>query len=103
MISSDVSFVEIDLQIWFTIVVAYATTAMLTSNTFGPNFMLPLIITFFGWVYGAPTQTITNCWPIVIGTLLGTMLAVVFFEAVYRRFVEVLRRELREEKELKEI
>ena len=80
MVSSDISFVEIDLQIWFTIVFAYATTGMLTNNTFGPDFILPLLGALFGWVYGhVGVDAIRHSWPLVVGNLLGTLLGIGFF------------------------
>lgn len=96
LISTDVTFVELELQVWFAIPILYAVVAILTDVTIGPNPFFSLIIPLFGCHFGGSWDLMTVVWPLFIAQILGSFAAVLFFEFFYRKLVFVYKRQLRD-------
>jgi glycerol uptake facilitator-like aquaporin len=96
LISTDVTFVELELQVWFAIPILYAVVAILTDVTIGPNPFFSLIIPLFGCHFGGNWDLMTVVWPLIVAPVFGSFAAVLFFEFFYRKLVFIYKRQLRD-------
>ena len=78
-ISTDVTFVEVEFHTWIVIPLIYSFTALLSTDTLGPNFFIGLIVPFFGSYFKSNWILIARSWPIIIGPLVGGVIGTVFF------------------------
>lgn len=94
MITPTLSFVEIELQVWFAMPLIYSITALLGNSPLGCNFFLTLIVSFLGGCYSDSWVIMKSAWGLILGPLLGCLLGAVFFEYFYKALAAAYKEEL---------
>jgi len=79
LISREMTFVELEIQIWFTVPIIYTTVSILGGITTGPNPFFGLFIPIFSCVFINNWTLIHYIWPIVVGPVVGCVLSYFFF------------------------
>jgi len=79
IVSTDITFIEIEFHNWLIIPLVYGFTALLSNDTLGPNFFFGLIASFFGSYYLQNWNIISLSWPMITGPFVGGLLGAIFF------------------------
>jgi len=79
LLSTDVTFVELELQVWITVPALYVTVSGLSGITIGVNPFFGLVFPFFNGYFTSNWASMTYCWPLVIAPLIGSVASAFFF------------------------
>ena len=93
-VSTDITFTELDIQIWFALSISLVTICELTNAKFGVNPALSFAYQFWFCLYEGKFVLLQYSWSTILGPLIGGFLGGIFFEFVYRPIGKFYKDEL---------